>query len=147
MAENKLTTLLFNKMPFASYAVDIETYEVIYLNNTMKEHMYDPKMEFCWEKIFGQESVCSWCEIAKLQQSGKNKEAKSVIEFFDEAANKWIKNYDQLITLPSGQKIKYTIIVDITDQKEIQGSLIKSHAELAIKSKQLKSLNNNSILH
>ncbi len=136
--QNQLTNIFFNEMTFAVYAVDIETFEIVYMNGSMKKYLYNKNNKYCWDKIYGQETPCSWCGVVEFLQSNKN---KIKTEFFDEVSDKWLKSYDQLVTLPSGQKLKYTIIIDISEQKEIQGSFINSHAQLAIKSKQLKELN------
>ena len=147
MLENKLFEALLDVIPFGAYAVDIETYEIVYANKLIRENMYAPREEFCWEKIFGQEEVCSWCTILKLQDRKKEKEKekgkKLTCEFFDEIDDKWIKSYDELMSWPDGRVVKYSILIDITDQKEIQGTMIKSHAELAVKSKQMTNTNKN----
>jgi len=136
--KKQLTDIFFSQMPFAVYAVDIESFEIIYMNEKMKKYLYAPTQKYCWDKIYGQQKPCSWCKVVEFVQSDKT---QIKTQFFDEAADKWLKSYDQLVILPTGEKIKYTIIIDITEQKEVQGSLINSHAQLAIKSKQLKELN------
>lgn len=144
MLENKLFEALLDVIPFKAYAVDIETYEVVYANKLMRETMYAPQEQYCWEQVFGQEQICNWCTMNKLQVRDKRKdEEKLVCEFFDETDDRWIKAYDELISWPDGRDVKYSILVDITDQKEIQGDMIKSHAKLAMHSKHLKTTNKN----
>jgi|GEM_PF-627104 len=141
MLENKLFEALLDVIPFPAYAVDINTYEVIYANKISKENMYAPKEEFCWEKMYGQTQICSWCSIFQLQQQNNLKDNKLKHEFFDEIDDKWLTSYDELISWPDGREVKYSILVDTTEQKEIQGSLIQSHAKLAVKSKQISKTN------
>ena len=142
MQENKLFEALLDVIPFAAYAVDIETYEVVYANKMMTEKMYAPREEFCWKKIFGQEEVCSWCNIAQLKQREKiYRSEKLISNFFDEATDSWLQSYDELVKWPDGRTVKYSIAVDITEQKEIQASLIQSHTKLAIQTKKLKEAN------
>lgn len=145
MLENKLFEALLDVIPFGAYAVDIDTYEVVYANKRMRNNMYAPQEEHCWEKVFGQKEICSWCSILKLQERKKSqlKTGKYICEFFDETDDKWIKSYDELMSWPDGREVKYSILVDITDQKEIQGSMIKSHAVLAVKNKQISKTNKN----
>jgi len=59
MTENKLFEALLDILPFAAYAVVIDTYEVIYANKLMTESMYAPRSKVCWERLYGQEEVCS----------------------------------------------------------------------------------------
>jgi diguanylate cyclase (GGDEF)-like protein len=142
MQENRLFEALLDVIPFAAYAVDVETYEVVYANRMMSEKMYAPREEFCWQKLFGQEEVCSWCTIPKLKQRERQyKSDKLISNFFDEGTDVWFQAYDELISWPDGRTVKYSIAVDITEQKEIQASMIKTHAKLAMQSKKLKEAN------
>jgi signal transduction histidine kinase/response regulator RpfG family c-di-GMP phosphodiesterase len=144
MQENRLFEALLDVIPFGAYAVDIETYEIVYANRLIRENMYAPRKSYCWEQLFGQEQICSWCSIETLKaKRGMFKKEKTVCEFFDETDDRWIKSHDELVSWPDGRDVKYSILVDITDQKEIQGDMIKSHAQLAIKSKHLTQTNKN----
>jgi len=142
MQENKLFEVLLDVIPFAAYAVDIETYEVVYANKLMSESMYAPREDYCWKKIFGQEEVCSWCTISELKQrEAVYTNEKLVGSFFDEVTDSWLQTYDELVKWPDGKTVKYTISVDITEQKEIQADMIKAHTKLAIQSKKLLEAN------
>jgi diguanylate cyclase (GGDEF)-like protein len=142
MQENKLFEALLDVIPFAAYAVDIDSYEVIYANRLMTETMYAPRSENCWEKIFGQEDVCSWCTIPKLKtRTAIYTNEKLIGSFFDEATDTWFQSYDELVRWPDGRTVKYSISVDITEQKEIQASMIKTSAKLAIQGKKLIAAN------
>lgn len=144
MHENRLFEALLDVIPFKAYAVDITTYEVVYANRLMRENLYIPKAPHCWERVFGQVEVCSWCSIATLQARDKSaKNIKHSYEFFDESSDKWLKSYDELISWPDGRDVKYSILVDISDQKEIQAQMIKAHAALAISNKQFSKTNQN----
>ncbi len=140
MRENKLFEALLDVIPFASYAADIDTYEVVYANKMMYEKMYAPREKACWKKIYGQEDVCSWCTISKFKQREKlYNSGKIESTFFDEATDKWFQVYDEIVRWPDGKTVKYTIAVDITEQKEIQASFIKTHTKLALQTRKLKS--------
>ncbi|MEA3289462.1 MAG: GGDEF domain-containing protein [Campylobacterota bacterium] len=142
MTENKLFEALLDVIPFAAYAVDINTYEVVYANKLMQESMYAPREEFCWKKLFGQEEVCSWCTIPKLKEREVlYKSEKLLTTFFDEVTDSWLQSYDEIVKWPDGRTVKYSISVDITEQKEIQADMIKTHTKLAIQSKKLKEAN------
>lgn len=142
MEENKLFEALLDVIPFAAYAVDIDSYEVVYANRLMSEGMFSPREIFCWKKLYGQEEVCSWCTIPELKQREKiYKSEKLISDFFDEASDKWLQTYDELVKWPDGRTVKYTIAVDITSQKEIQASIIKNNTKLAIQTKKLREAN------
>ncbi len=142
MEENKLFEALLDVIPFAAYAVDIETYEVVYANKLMGESLYAPRENFCWKKVFGQNEVCSWCTISELKQrKAIYHSEKLVTNFFDEVTDKWLQSYDELVRWPDGRTVKYSIAVDITEQKEIQANMIKTHTKLAIQTKALREAN------
>lgn len=142
MTENKLFEALLDILPFSAYAVDVNTFEVVYANKLMSEHMYAPRKESCWEKIYGQEEVCSWCSVHELKKRHAiYKSDKLVTTFFDESTDKWYQSFDEIVKWPDGRDVRYSIAVDITEQKEIQASMIKTHTKLAIKTKQLQEAN------
>ncbi|MCD6259143.1 MAG: hypothetical protein J7J31_06015, partial [Helicobacteraceae bacterium] len=144
MHENRIFEALLDVIPFKAYAVDIDTYELVYANKLMRENLYAPQEEHCWAKVFGQEEVCSWCSVATLMQRDKLKKyEKHICEFFDESDDRWLKSYDELISWPDGRDVKYSILVDISDQKDIQGDIIKAHATLAKNNKQITHTNKN----
>ncbi|MGM0623478.1 MAG: hypothetical protein ACQESH_05590, partial [Campylobacterota bacterium] len=140
--ENRLFEALLDVIPFAAYAVDVDTYEVVYANKQMSESMYAPREKFCWKRLYGQENACSWCSILQLKQRKKvYSNDKLLSSFFDEGSDRWFQSYDELVKWPDGRTVKYSITVDITEQKEIQASMIKTNTKLAIQSKKLKEAN------
>ncbi len=142
MQENKLFEALLDVIPFAAYAVDVDTYEVVYANRLMSENMYAPRDKNCWKKIFGQEEVCSWCTVEELKKrEAVYKSEKLVNNFFDEVTDSWLQIYDELVRWPDGRTVKYSITVDITEQKEIQAAMITTHTKLAMQSQKLKEAN------
>jgi signal transduction histidine kinase/CheY-like chemotaxis protein len=143
MLENKLFEALLDVIPFGAYAVDIETYEIVYANKIVRENMYAPQESYCWEKLYGQEQICPWCSIHRQSSGTLDEEDKHTCEFFDEIDDRWIKSYDEFISWPDGRNVKYSILVDTSDQKAAQGSMIQSHAKLAVKTKQISKTNKN----
>jgi diguanylate cyclase (GGDEF)-like protein len=136
MNENKSFGALLDVIPFPTYAVDVETYKVVYLNKVLAKKIYAPKEEFCWKKIYGQNDICSWCTIFKLTS-----DQKMISTFFDESSDIWLQAYDELVTWTNGKVVKCTITIDITEQKEMQASLIQTHTKLARKTKELIATN------
>ncbi|MBU0632148.1 hypothetical protein KKA17_05865 [bacterium] len=145
MIENKLFEALLDVIPFAAYAVDIDTYEVVYANKIMRENMFAPQEKHCWAKVFGQNKICDWCSIKDLKNRKlKNRSAEKLTrDFFYEIDDKWIKSYNELISWPDGRDVKYSILIDITDQKAIQGDMIRAHAKLAMNNKHITLTNKN----
>lgn len=141
MLENSLFEALLDIVPFKAYVIDIETYEVVYANQIMRSSMYAPKANYCWEKIFGQSSKCSWCNVDKIKLNDNQSNKSYISEFFDEIDDKWFVSNDKLISWANGCNAKYSILVDITEQKANQGTIIQAHAKLSIYTKHLKNIN------
>jgi len=142
MKENKIFEALLDVIPFASYAVDVDTYELVYANKLMDENMYAPRATNCWEKLYGQEAKCSWCQIQQLKEREAIYRSKKLeSDFFDESTDKWLQSYDEIVKWPDGRTVKYTILVDITEQKEIQADMINTNMKLALQSKKLREAN------
>ena len=106
----------------------------------MRDSMFAPRATKCWEKVFGQKEKCSWCTINHLKDSD---DKKHYCEFFDEVEDKWFSSSDELVSWMDGSEVKYSILLDVTEQKAIQGSLLQSHAKLANFTKHLKVTNKN----
>lgn len=142
MQENKIFETLLDVIPFASYAVDVNTHEVVYANKLMEESMYAPRADECWKKLYGQEEKCSWCKTEALNERPVIYQSEKLVSsFFNEATDKWFQSYDEIVKWPDGRTVKYTILVDITEQKEIQANMITTHAKMARQSIKLKEAN------
>ena len=142
MQENKIFETLLDVIPFASYAVDVNTHEVVYANRLMEESMYAPRAKECWKKLYGQEEQCTWCKTVELKERNVVYQSEKLISsFFNEATDKWFQSYDEIVKWPDGRTVKYTILVDITEQKEIQADMITTHAKMARQSIKLKEAN------
>lgn len=133
---------LLDVIPFSTYVVDIKTYEVVYINKVLSKKIYSSKEIFCWKKIYGQNDKCSWCTIPELvKDKNINKDKKIVSTFFDESTDNWLQAHDELINWLNGRILKCTITVDITEQKEMQASLIMTNINLEKQAKELKQAN------
>lgn len=143
MLENSLFKALLDMVPFRAYVIDIKTYEVVYANQLMTDSMNAPNAKHCWEKVFGQSRRCPWCNVneMKLNLNDQSDTPDYISEFFDELDDKWFISHNKFISWANGRKAKYSILVDITDQKENQGAIIQSHAKLSLYTKHLKTIN------
>ena len=144
MLENSLFKALLDMVPFRAYVIDVKTFEVVYANQLMTDSMYTSNVKFCWEKIFGQNSRCSWCSVNEMKINADYQTNTSYTsEFFDEMDDRWYMSHNKFISWTNERKAKYSILVDITEQKENQGAIIQTHAKLAMYTKHLKNINKN----
>ena len=133
---------LLDVIPFPTYTVDIKNYEVVYINKVLKKQVYSLKDKNCWKMIYGQNEKCPWCTISELiKDEYKNKDKKIVSTFFNEFLDTWLQAHDELIIWSNGRIVKCSITIDITEQKEMQSSLIMTNSKLERQAKELKQAN------
>ncbi|MGE4444590.1 MAG: sensor histidine kinase [Candidatus Altimarinota bacterium] len=139
MQENNLFEALLDTVPFGAYVVEIESKKLIYANKLMIDKMHIIQSNNYWKKIHIQNNICSSGTVDQIDEQQKD----SIYEFFDEITDKWFISHNKYVTLFDGRKTKYSILVDITEQKENQGKIIQSHAKLSTYAKHLTSTNKN----
>ena len=139
--EKSLFFGLFDAIPFGIYVADIDSYELIYVNQSMHE---DPKSLVgnpCYKMIYGENAPCHFCNIKKLLDKNNSPNGETIVqERFNEATDKWYQLQDKCMGWPDGRLAKYSIAVDISELKKAQNSLAEAHAELALFNIQLEEL-------
>ncbi len=132
--------ILTNSSLFSAKIVDLETFEVIYANQSMKAILADEKAKHCWESVYAQDSPCKWCKVHELsmQKTAGDDNASITYEHFNEVANKWYQIQEKIQTLDNGKKVLISFSLDISMQKEAQSQLINSHVQLSQQTKALE---------
>lgn len=132
---------MFDIIPFGIYVVDVNTFEIIYMNKHMIEHRGNFIGKLCYENIYCEDKVCHFCKIRQLIDSNRAPNMQSIVfEIFNPADDRWYQIQEKAISWPDGRVVKYSICVDITELKETQNKLAEAHAQLAIKNKELRIL-------
>ena len=127
---------------FSVKIVDLETFEVIYANQSMKSIMADEKATNCWESVYAQNSPCMWCKIHELSakpNDGGGDNNSITYEHFNEIANKWYQIQEKILTIEKNRKVLISFSLDISMQKEAQSQLINAHVQLSHQTKALKA--------
>ncbi len=147
MIEAQLFETLFDIMPFGVYVMDVETYEIIYVNRMMREQRGDCVGQICWRAIYQQEGPCEFCKVNQLLDDARRSNGETVaFPLFSEAEDAWRQLLEKAVSWPDGRTVKYSIAVDITELKDTQNKLAEAHAKLALKSKELERLANEDSL-
>ena len=121
---------------FAISIVDLQSFEVVYINNAMKTIMANSNAKNCWEAKYGLQSPCMWCKAqelinkAKLTTNDSQSEQYATYENFNEGANKWYQIQEKLTELKNGHQYLISFALDISIQKEAQSQFINSHVQL-----------------
>lgn len=133
---------MFDLVPFGIYVVDIQTFELLYVNRYFKERLQDDgQQSYCWQLLHQQDHPCDNCKVSLLiDKDGKANGRVEVYEQFNEVDDCWYQIQEQCLTLPDGRTAKYSISIDISSLKQIQNSLAEAHAQLALKNRELQVL-------
>ena len=107
---------IFDSMDEAVYVSDPKTYELLYVNNVLKDMWGDHLGEKCYKVLQGLDSPCPFCTNDNI--FGKNLGKTYVWEIQNEVTNKWYKCIDKAIEWTNGRKVRYEMAIDITKTKE-----------------------------
>jgi|GEM_PF-678635 len=143
---NGIFKKLFDLIPFYAYVVDMESYEILYMNAKLKENIGDNIGGKCYELLYGYDKPCIFCKIGELYTKEAVESGKSVVhEEFNDVDEKWYRLEERAIYWPGNKIAKYSFAIDISSEKESQNKLAEAHANLMLQSKELES--KNSLLH
>lgn len=132
---------LFDLIPFAIYVMDVKTYELVYVNHSMRERTQAKPGEKCYDAIYKEESPCFFCRLRDLLDAKGNPQEKSLVfENFNPVDDFWYQLQEKTLFWPDGRVVKYSIAVEVSALKETQNRLAEAHAELALKNNELKKL-------
>lgn len=134
-------TTMFDLVPFGIYIVDIQNYELLYINRYFKERLGADGHQYCWQLLHQLDHPCANCKIPLLiNNKGKPNEKIEVHEQFNEVDDCWYQIQEQCLELPDGRTAKCSIAMDISSLKQAQNSLAEAHAQLALKNRALQTL-------
>lgn len=138
MIESTLFETHFDMIPFGIYVVDVDTYEIIFVNRFFKDRFGDFTGDACYKTFQLLDRPCTHCKIRDLvTKEGRPTGRTYVYEFFNDVDDRWYQMHEKAMSWPDGRIAKYAIAVDISELKEMQNRLAEAHAELALKNKEL----------
>ncbi len=106
------------------YAADMETYEILFMNQYMKDTFgADYKGQICWEVFRGEKAPCAHCTNDKLLDTEGNPKGVCVWEDKNPLTGRWYINYDRAIKWIDGRLVRLQVATDITELKEVEDNL------------------------
>ena len=109
------------------YVADMETYEILYMNQAMIDDFGGDFTGKKCHKIFrGENDVCSDCSNPLIINSQGEPAEVHVWEGKNKITETWFRNYDRAIYWTDQRLARMQIAVDITDSKEQQKTLAQS---------------------
>ena len=101
------------------YIVDMETYEILFVNKYTQDIFGDIVGKTCWKTIlYGQSKPCDFCTNDKLVNADGEPAGVNVWEYYNEKVGCWYSIRARAIWWVDGRIVRLEIAIDITKQKE-----------------------------
>lgn len=111
------------------YVIDIETYEVLFVNQFTRKLFGDITGQKCYLAL--QEGLARECEFCSINDL-LNKNTDTVVSQNQNTKNRrWYKTHDKLLQWVNNRTVKVQIAIDITEQKDANENLEKANRWLA----------------
>lgn len=133
--------LLMDSLDAFIYVADIETYDVLFVNEYAKKQIGDVTGQKCWKSIQNMpDGPCSFCTNKYiLNEEGKPGEPYSS-ELQNSSTGKWFYMQDRAIEWIDGRIVRLQIATDFTDRKRNEDEREQLIAQLKEASTQIKIL-------
>lgn len=122
------------------YVVDMQSHELLYLNQKAIDMFGDKVGSLCWEALqHGQDGPCAFCSNNRLVDAAGNSTGLYIWEFQNTDNNRWYECRDIAIRWPDGRLVRMEGVSDITEKKVVEQKLVEAqqHAEVANKAKSM----------
>ncbi|MFV9646450.1 MAG: PAS domain S-box protein, partial [Desulfobacterales bacterium] len=112
---------IFNSINQTIYIADPKTYEILYINDTIKDAFQKSLLGcICYKELQGLESPCEFCTNEIILKE-KNKPYQW--EYHNPILNRDYMIIDRIIKWPDGRDVRFEIAIDITDRKVAEEAL------------------------
>lgn len=111
-----------NNMDAIIYISDMESYEILFMNNHLKKHVgKDLTGNLCWKSLHkNQDGPCEFCTNNNLIDADGNPTEPHIWEFYNQMMGKWFELHDIAIPWINGKLVRMEIAIDITARKQIE---------------------------
>lgn len=106
---------IFDSIDEPIYVACPDTYEVLFVNETLKRYWSDAIGQKCYEVFQNLTAPCSFCTNKYI--FGNNTGKTYNWERFSETSGRWFRCIDKAIQWPDGRMVRYEMAIDITEQK------------------------------
>lgn len=143
---NEQFQLLMDSLDALVYVVDMDTYEVLFINKYGRELLGDITGRICWQSIQqGQSGPCDFCTNKFLLTADGTPGEVYIWEFQNTITGKWFHIHDRAIEWSDGRIVRLEIATDITGRKKVEEELLlhKDKLELLVNKRTAELLQKN----
>ena len=103
------------------YVADMETYEILYLNEYTKKMFGDVTGNICWQEFSkGATKPCDYCTNNRLTDDQGRPTGPLILERLNNKVGAWFRIVDKAITWVDGRIVRLEIATDINDIKKAE---------------------------
>jgi PAS domain S-box-containing protein len=123
----KILLTVLNSLDAIVYVADMDTYEVLFVNDFVKEAFGNIIGQPCWKTLqTGQSGPCAFCSNSKLLDAAGNPAGIYHWELQNTVNGHWYDARDRAIEWTDGRIVRLEIATDITERKETERALRES---------------------
>jgi len=129
-AKHQQLLSIFNSIDDLIYVSDPETYEVLFVNEAVKEMLGDVVGKKCYKVFQGFDAPCPFCTNDKI--FGKNIGLSYTWEHQNLVLKRWFRCTDRAIMWSDNRFVRFEMAIDITDLKSAEEKLRQTNLKLNI---------------
>ena len=121
---------VLDSLDAAVYVADMETYELLFINQRMKDLFGNVEGRICWKSLHDdQPGPCDFCANKNLIDDNGQPKGPIVWETRNSKAGGWFEVRDQAIQWIDGRIVRLEIATDINDRKQAEEQMAASLKE------------------
>ncbi|MBP1748986.1 MAG: multi-sensor signal transduction histidine kinase [Deltaproteobacteria bacterium] len=123
---------VLNSIDAAVYVADMDSYEILFANEFMKQIFGDITGQVCWKAIQkDQAGPCPFCTNSRLLTTPQGEPAGPITwEFNNALTGDWVECHDRAIRWLDGRIVRIEVATGINTRKRAEKALQKAHDEL-----------------
>ncbi len=126
-AQKRFVTVL-DSVDVTVYVVDMNTYEILFMNKAMKKsYGGDLTGEICWQRFHNETGPCLNCSKDHILNPDSTPKDVYIRQMQDPVTKKWFMNYDRAIEWTDGRMVKLQVATDITEFKMMEEELRQTY--------------------
>ncbi|MFC1851063.1 PAS domain S-box protein [candidate division CSSED10-310 bacterium] len=124
--------MVMNSMAALMYVADMETHEILFINQYTRDLFGDIEGKPCWQTLqTGQTGPCSFCSNPELVRNGEPTGGYQW-EFLNTVTGRWFNMQDRAIRWIDGSLVRLEIGTDITPLKQAEQALRQREHQLRL---------------